>query len=206
MIFLITGATHTGKTYLAQRLIERHAYPMLSLDHLKMGLIRSGQTTLTPSDDDELTGYLWPIAREMVKTAWENKQNLILEGCYIPPDWAEDFTPEQRAEIRCVCLAMDEAYLQSHFADVVRYANVVEQRLDDGDCTPEFLQAENAQVRALWAGRPELLLITEEYDQDRLLAALESTAVLVMGYPKEGVAPSPMHDRKKPLTETTRFL
>ena len=81
MIVLIAGASHTGKTALAQRLLERYGYPYLSLDHLKMGLIRSGYTDLTPMDDDKLTEYLWPVAREMVKTAIENGQNLIVEGC-----------------------------------------------------------------------------------------------------------------------------
>ena len=84
MIILITGASHTGKTALAQKLLEKYHYPYLSIDHLKMGLIRSGNTELTPmSDDKDLTAYLWPIVREMVKTAIENKQNLIVEGCYI---------------------------------------------------------------------------------------------------------------------------
>ena len=85
MIILITGASHTGKTALAQKLLEKYQYPYLSIDHLNMGLIRSKYTELTPmSDDRELTAYLWPIVREMVKTAIENKQNLIVEGCYIP--------------------------------------------------------------------------------------------------------------------------
>lgn len=85
MIILITGASHTGKTVLAQRLLEKYKYPYLSIDHLKMGLIRSGNTDLSPvSSDDELTEYLWPVVREMIKTAIENKQNLIVEGCYIP--------------------------------------------------------------------------------------------------------------------------
>ena len=95
MIILISGASHTGKTALAQRLLEKYNYPYLSIDHLKMGLIRSGNTELTPlSDDEKLTEYLWPIVREMVKTAIENKQNLIVEGCYIPFDWHKDFSDE----------------------------------------------------------------------------------------------------------------
>ena len=76
MVILITGASHTGKTILAQRLLEKYKYPYLSIDHLKMGLIRSGMTALTPEDDDALTDELWPIVREMVKTAIENHQNL----------------------------------------------------------------------------------------------------------------------------------
>ena len=59
MIILITGASHTGKTVLAQKLLEQYQYPYLSIDHLKMGLIRSGNTKLTPiSEDAELTKYL----------------------------------------------------------------------------------------------------------------------------------------------------
>ena len=104
MVILIAGASHTGKTALAQKLLEKYRYPYLSIDHLKMGLIRSGQTELTPmSEDGELTTYLWPIVREMVKTAIENGQNLTVEGCYIPFDWANlqsllD-TPQQAASL-----------------------------------------------------------------------------------------------------------
>lgn len=93
MIILITGASHTGKTVLAQKLLEKYKYPYLSIDHLKMGLIRSGNTDLTPCDDDkDLTSYLWPIVSEMIKTAIENKQNLIVEGSYIPGEstWFEN--------------------------------------------------------------------------------------------------------------------
>ena len=131
MILLIAGGTHTGKTVLAQRLLERYGYPYLSIDHLKMGLIRSGQTALTPMDPDEaLTAYLWPIVREMVKTAIENNQNLIVEGCYIPHDWAKDFGPEYLPHIRCRFLILSEGYIRTHWADILSHANSIEQRLD----------------------------------------------------------------------------
>ena len=88
MVIFITGASHTGKTNLAQKLLEKYHYPYLSLDHLKMGLIRSGKTNLTPmSAREDLTAYLSPVAREIGKTAIENQQNLIIEGCYIPAGW-----------------------------------------------------------------------------------------------------------------------
>lgn len=35
MIFLITGASHTGKTTLTQCLLEKYKYLYLSIDHLK---------------------------------------------------------------------------------------------------------------------------------------------------------------------------
>lgn len=146
MILLLAGASHTGKTALAQRLLEKYHYPYLSIDHLKMGLIRSGHTALTPtSDDAALTDYLWPIVREMVKTAVENEQNLIVEGCYIPFDWAQDFGAEYLPHIKYLCLVMSEGYIRTHFDDILRYANVVERRIDD-DCTLETLLRDNAQA------------------------------------------------------------
>lgn len=147
MVFLITGASHTGKTALAQRLLEKYGYPYLSIDHLKMGLIRSGYTALTPmSSDRDLTNYLWPVVREIIKTAIENGQNLIVEGCYIPFDWEKDFTAGYRTQIQYRCLVMSEAYIRSHYQDIKGYADVVERRRDDSCCTLESLLRDNAQV------------------------------------------------------------
>ena len=150
MIVFITGASHAGKTALAQRLLEKYKYPYLSIDHLKMGLIRSGNTELTPmSDDKDLTAYLWPIVREMVKTAIENKQNLIVEGCYIPFDWQKDFDSNYLESIKYYCLVMSEEYIRNHFADIKKYANVIENRLDDEGCTMESVLEDNADVLSL---------------------------------------------------------
>lgn len=148
MVILITGATHTGKTVLARRLVERYGYACLSLNLLKMGLIRSGNTPLTPEDDDALTGYLWPIAREMVKTAIENRQDLIVEGCYIPGDWQRGFSAGYLAQIRYLCLVMSPRYIRENFTAVLAHANDAEQRLDDSGCTMDALLADNARYRA----------------------------------------------------------
>lgn len=149
MIVLITGASHTGKTALAQKLLEQYQYPYLSIDHLKMGLIRSGYTRLTPEDDDKLTGYLWPVVREMIKTAIENSQNLIVEGCYIPFDWERDFEKEYLRDIKYYCLVFSGRYIKNHFADIKRYANVVENRLEDTGCTMESVLEENSRFLEL---------------------------------------------------------
>lgn len=145
MIVLITGASHTGKTVLAQKLLEKYKYPYLSIDHLKMGLIRSGYTKLTVKDDDKLTEYLWPIVREMIKTAIENRQNLIVEGCYIPFDWVNDFEKEYLDNIRYYCLVMSKKYIENNFDNIKKYANTVERRIDDGWCTMESVLEENTK-------------------------------------------------------------
>ena len=165
MIILITGASHTGKTTLAQRLLEKYKYPYLSIDHLKMGLIRSASTELTPMDDDELTEYLWPIIREMIKTAIENKQNLIVEGCYIPFDWQKDFETEYLENIKYYCLIMSEYYIRNHFADIKKYANVIESRLDDEFCTMESVLKDNAKtLRLAQMHKVNYILMDDKYE------------------------------------------
>ena len=166
MIILITGASHTGKTALAQKLLAKYKYPYLSIDHLKMGLIRSGNTELTPmSDDNDLTAYLWPIVREMIKTAIENKQNLVVEGCYIPFDWQKDLENEYRKDIKYYCLVMSDDYIRNHFADIKKYANVIENRLDDDGCTLESVLEDNAEILKLAEmNKVNYILIDDKYD------------------------------------------
>ena len=157
-VVLITGASHTGKTALAQRLLEQYGWPYLSVDHLKMGLIRSGNTALTPVDDEALTEYLWPILREIVKTAVENRQNLTVEGCYIPFGWRKDFDESYLRAIRFVCLAMTDGYIDSHFDEILAHASDVESRLDDSGCTAEGLKKDNRSYLAGFEAAGELVV------------------------------------------------
>lgn len=168
MIVLITGASHVGKTALAQKLMEKYKYPYLSIDHLKMGLIRSGNTSLTPlSEDSELTEYLWPIIREIIKTAIENGQNLIIEGCYIPFDWKKDFDKNYLKNIQYYCLVMSENYINNNFESIKNYANVIENRLDDEYYTKELALADNLEVlRKARENKVNYILIDNEYKID----------------------------------------
>lgn len=167
MVILISGCSHTGKTMLAQRLLEKYKYPYLSIDHLKMGLIRSDQTALTLEDDKELTPYLWSIVKEIVKTAVENEQNLIIEGCYIPFDWKNDFDENHLRHIEYRCLIMTERYIKEHFTDIKTHANDIEKRLDDSWLNAEQLIAENAENLEMCRKYGcEYILIDEEYKID----------------------------------------
>ncbi|MBO4342740.1 MAG: AAA family ATPase [Clostridia bacterium] len=166
MIILITGASHTGKTLLAQKLLEKYKYPYISMDHIKMGLIRSGKTDLTPYDDEQMTSYLWPVIREIIKTAVENGQNLIVEGGYVPPQWESDFTPEYLDKIRFYCLAMSEEYIRSRFTDIKKFASVIEHRFDDSDFDIETAVKENRMyIESFSYCKNRLILIDNDYEE-----------------------------------------
>ena len=160
---LLAGASHTGKTVLAQRILERYHVPSLSVDHLKMGLIRSGHTGLTPTSEDEaITALVWPILREMLKTVIENRQQQVVEGCYIPFDWAADFSEAYRREIRYLCLILSDGYIRGHFREIMAHANDLEQRLDDSGCTQEGLLRDNARALGLCREHGCRYLLVEE--------------------------------------------
>ncbi len=173
LILLLTGASHTGKTYLSQKLMERINVPYLSIDHLKMGLIRSGQTQLTPSDNELLTPYLWSILREMIKTAVENGQDLIVEGCYIPFDWGKDFEEAYLKHIRYCCIILSQAYVERNFQSIQSHANVIECRMDDSGCNAKWLVEENRRNLQLCQlhGCP-YLLIEDVYSPEELVGHL----------------------------------
>jgi len=166
MIILIAGASHTGKTLLAQRMLEKYRYPYLSIDHLKMGLIRSGRTDLTPEDDDALTDYLWPVVREIIKTAIENGQNLIVEGCYIPFGWRADFDERYLPFIRFVCLAMTGNYIEQHFGEIQKNESVIEDRLTGSDGSIAGLIEDNERcIDGFRKAGERIAIIDSDYEQ-----------------------------------------
>ena len=165
MVVLVFGASHSGKTLLAQKILEKYSYPYLSIDHLKMGLIRSGKTDLTPEDDEKLTEYLWPIVREIVKTAIENNQNLTVEGCYVPFDWAKDFDAKYLENIKAYCLVMTENYIRNNSDDINKHADAIEKRLCDSVDMEELIR-ENRQNLSLCEKGTNCVVIDKEYKVD----------------------------------------
>lgn len=169
MIILIGGSSHVGKTLLAQKLMEKMNIPYLSLDHLKMMFIRGRLTELTVEDDYEMRYFLWPYAAELIKTAIENHQSMIVEGCYIPSEWREQFDDEYLKVIRCFFITMSEEYLRNNLDNVKDFGSVIEHRLEDEvdlerliNCSKEFkLEANERDI--------PVIEITDRYDIDEIL-------------------------------------
>lgn len=196
MVILLGGSSHVGKTLVAQKLMERLGFPYMSLDHLKMGFIRSGMTNLTVNDDWEMRYWMWPFVAEIVKTAIENHQNLIVEGCYIPHNWKDSFTTsndspvlndsifsktdvldsghscvDYMADIRSAFIVMSRSYIEQHFDLIKGYANVIEKRLDDSGLDMERLVmcSEGFKEDCMANGTP-FVEIDEAYDVDSLVS------------------------------------
>ena len=170
MIYIISGPSHTGKTNLAQKMMVKYQIPYLSMDHVKMGIVRAGLVPDYVEQDDKMLKVLWPVIREMIKTAVENEQNMIVEGCYLPYNWKEDFEADYLEDIRAIYLIMSQEYIENHFEDIRKYACVIEDRLDDSDCTKEWLLEINKECfEGCLTYGCEYKLLTDTYDVDETI-------------------------------------
>ena len=104
---------------------------------------------------------------EIIKTAIENEQNLIVEGCYIPFGWSKDFESEYLKNIKYFCLVMSNKYITNHFSDIKQYASVVENRGEDEWCTIEMVLRDNAEIlEQCQKYKVNYILIDDEYQID----------------------------------------
>ncbi|AOV08007.1 2-phosphoglycerate kinase [Sporosarcina ureilytica] len=130
MIILINAVGSTGKTLMAQRLLEKYYIPYLSIDHLKMGLYRGGKHCgFTPLDDTEAIGdKLWPILKGIIMTNIENGQHII-EGCYILPHYLKDLDVNYSEKIIPIFMGFSTNYNQQNFeSKIKKYRNIIEFR------------------------------------------------------------------------------
>ena len=174
MVILIGGSSHVGKTMVAHHLIRRFGYECLSLDSLKdaFGKTRIGN----PGDlsDYRMRYWMWPFVAQIIRNAIQNGRNLIVEGCYIPGEWAQAFSEEELSEIRCVFLVMSQGYLLSHEDQIRSHANDIEKRRTDEidiqrlvNCSMEFKED------CIKSGT-FYIEIDGEYDDESLFSAVES--------------------------------
>lgn len=150
MIILISGSSCTGKTLMAQTLLETYYIPYVSIDHLKMGLYRGNPDCgFTPLDSTEQIGSkLWPIVKGMIMTAIENRQHLILEGCYVLPRHVKELEETYAEHVIPVFLGFSERYIEDNFdSKIITHRNVVETRAYPEDRTVSQHISEHQRFR-----------------------------------------------------------
>lgn len=170
MVILIGGVSCSGKTLMAQKLLEKYRIPYLSIDHIKMGLIRGNKyCDFTVEDgDDVLTEKLWPIVKGIIMTNIENSQHIIIEGCYLPPDRVTGFEPEYQKQIIPLYIGFSKHYIEKNFiSGIVGHRSEIEDRGYDSYINPEFCIREHAKQKALCEENNVMFFeINEDYNQE----------------------------------------
>lgn len=168
MIILIGGPSNTGKTFLAQQLLERYKYPYYSMDHIKMGICRSDQDCgFTPMDEDtHIAKAIWPMIREIIKTAIENKQSLIVEGVYFLPEHTSEFEPEYREKIVPLFLAFTDQYVNDHYeCCIVGRRSVIEEKECEDRPKETFLLAHRKTRKSCQIHHARMFLVDQDYEK-----------------------------------------
>lgn len=189
MIILIGGASRTGKTLLAQRLLEEHHYPYTSIDHIKMGLFRGyADCGFTPLDNDALISRkLWGVIKGIVDTCLENKQNIILEGCCLPPEKVRTY---DESDVVCLYIVFSQQYIENNFAAIVNYENSIEKRRFPEDLGKDACIADNAAVKAsCLASGVSYIEIQENYEREMLQAQAYIRAKMAARHHRDQAAP-----------------
>lgn len=150
MVILISAVSSTGKTLMAQQLLEKYKMPYLSIDHLKMGLYRSDyHCGLTPLDDTKvIANKLWPIVKGIIMTNIENKQHLIIEGCYIQPHYIDELDSHYFKKIIPVFFGFSPNYIEKKFdSEIKKHRNIIEFRNYQEERTMEALIHEHLNFK-----------------------------------------------------------
>ena len=164
MILLIGGESCTGKTLLAQRLLEKCGIPYLSADHVKMGLIRGGLADFSAEEDDRLiSDRMWGVLSGILKTVVENRQHLIMEGCYFRPALTARLEEAYRPAVLEVYLGFSDAYNRARYADILSHRNAIEHRLYPETRSMEALLQAHRALREECGGCPGYFEVQHDY-------------------------------------------
>lgn len=146
MIILIGGESHTGKTILAQKLMEIYKIPYTSIDHIKMGMYRGYRDCgYTPTDsDDTISKKIWPVINGIIQTCIENCQDIILEGCYLPHEQVKEIMID---DIIPLYLCFSESYIINNYINIINFENIIEKRMSSGDFDLDAYIKSNNDIR-----------------------------------------------------------
>lgn len=178
MLLFLQGASHAGKTTFTKHLARLTGAGVVSLDLLKMGLIKSGNTDfagLTPEDDDAIAERLWPIVREIALVADENGQSLIIEGVSLPFDGAGTLAKES-GESRAAAFAItfSEEYIRNQYGRICKEASASERRVHQEPPTLEELLFDHESVfNGAWNNGWSVIEIDTPEDWERKIENLK---------------------------------
>jgi 2-phosphoglycerate kinase len=170
MVILIGGVSCSGKTLMAQRLLEKYKIPYLSIDHLKMGLIRGNKYCDFKATDSDasITDKLWPVIKGIIMTNIENNQHIIIEGCYIPPEQVKDFAPEYMSQIIPFYIGFSKNYIEEHMiTGIIEHRSEIELKDYDDYMNQENFIAMHTRLKEQCEKNDALFFeINENYEQE----------------------------------------
>ncbi len=125
MIYLIGGASRSGKTSLALRLLEEKSIPYLSTDVLMMGLRGVGYSEYANEQDDiAVAKHLENIMAPMIENIRYCGVPYALEGVHIRPAFIRSMIDEAPEVVTGCVLGYPDVSLDQKLADMHTYPSL----------------------------------------------------------------------------------
>lgn len=170
MLYLVSGASRSGKTIIAERILEERGIPYLSLDWLVMGFT-NGLPQLGVHDrlmPDEIAAGIWDYVKAMFESMIWSGIDYVIEGEAILPGRIRELIDSHPDKVRIVFLGYasvdveqklqeikehsagkvdwltkeSDAYIRDHIQNMVGHSRLIREGCEEHDL-PYFDTAED---------------------------------------------------------------
>lgn len=120
MLYLIGGASRSGKSIVARRLLHERGIPYFSLDFLMMGLVNGlPELGFDPDQPSRVTAEkLWPLLRAVLVNILETEVDYLIEGDTILPQHVSELAQRFGPAIRACFIGYAEVAPGQKLADI----------------------------------------------------------------------------------------
>jgi hypothetical protein len=123
MIYIISGTSRSGKTFLAQKIMKKRGIPYLSLDWLVMGFTNGIpeygiHDKLWPY---EIAERLWDYLKAMLESIIWSESDIVIEGEAVLPELIINFLKKHPSRIRVCFLGYAHVSVPQKVEEVYEY-------------------------------------------------------------------------------------
>ncbi|BBH20095.1 hypothetical protein Back11_14400 [Paenibacillus baekrokdamisoli] len=110
MLYIIGGASRSGKTTSAKRILKESEIPYLSLDYLMMGIANGiPEFGVYPTEGDFITGQkLWKVVNPLMTAMVENEIDYTVEGVQLIPSYVSQFEQRYSGKVKPCFIGLAE--------------------------------------------------------------------------------------------------
>ena len=120
MLYIISGASRSGKTIMAQKLAVQKGIPYLSLDWIMMGFT-NGIPEYGIHDKlfpDDIARRLWSFLRAMLESMLHLETDCIIEGEAVLPELIIEIYKEHPDKLRICFLGFTEVNMEQKLKEI----------------------------------------------------------------------------------------
>jgi hypothetical protein len=125
MIYIVSGASRSGKTIVAKKMLKEMQVPYMSTDCVMMGFMH-GVEKVNLHDKmwpDEIAVKIWGFLKHFILTLMHSEEDYLIEGEAFLPNLVKELMDAYPENLRVVFIGYSSANLTEKVKDVKKYAS-----------------------------------------------------------------------------------